>query len=204
MQAVTNFIKRLLQKTGIEIVKGKRQLWWIDNKTGGYDGYELQPGGKLFLLNWDLFTGIRWEMTNQGLYTEMMYKKNGNVLKKTAAILSLTDTEMVLKTTTPDNEFIDTYIKITYGTIADAYYGHYTNTHGYAQIIPVHEYQFQVVFSEYKEHDVVKYYGDFDKKTQTLKFRMEGKEIVLKHQTVGDTEVLTVDGKKYYRPVLEG
>ena len=202
LQAIKNSLAHLWQKPETGNTPGKRQLWWIDNKVVGYDGYELQPGGKLFLLNWDLFTGIKWEMTEKGLYTEMVYKKNGNVLKKTSEVLLLTDREMVLKTVTDGNEFIDTYVKIAYGTVADNFYGHFTNAESYVQVIPVYEYQFQVVFSEHDKADVVKYFGHFDEGTQTLQFRMDQKDIVLQHRIKGNVEELTIADEKYYRPVM--
>lgn len=178
-----------------------RPLWWIDNKMGGYDGYELQPGGKLVLLNWDLFRGIKWEITPAGLYTEMVYKRNGNVLKKTAEILSLTSERMELKTVTEDNEFVDTYIKISYGGIADGYYGHYTHGESYVQVIPVSETQFQLVFSKQADAEVVKYYGYVDEAQGALCFNIGEKAVVLQHSIVGGSEELKVGDERYYRPV---
>lgn len=201
MEALINFIARFCKKEAKQFIP-KRQLWWVDNKMGGYDGYELAPGGKLYLLNWDLFTGIKWERTDKGLYTEIVYKKNGNVLKETAEMLSLTDKQMVLRTVTSDNEYVHTYIKIAYSTIADKYYGHYTNCESYVQVIPTNEYQFQVVFSEHSKADVVKYFGYLNEAAQTLQFEMEGKNVILVHNVKDGTELLTVLGKDYCRPVM--
>lgn len=201
MQRIVNFFSRLTKQPNAGSV-ATRQLWWIDNKVGGYDGYELHPNGKLYLLNWDLFTGIKWEMSAGKLYTEMVYKKNGNVLKKDSEILELTNDKMVLKTVAPDNEFTDTYIKISYGNIADKYYGHYTHGQSYVQIIPVDGYEFQVVFSEHDKADVVKYYGGLNTDKQQLEFNMGGNTVVLQHRVNGDTEELTVAGKTYSRMVL--
>lgn len=201
METILEFFGRFRQNRKGQ-VKPQRQLWWIDNKVGGYDGYELEPGGKLYLLNWDLFTGIRWEMSKEGLYTEMVYKGNGNVLKKTSQILSLTDQEMVLKTVTSDNEFIDKYIKIAYGTVADKYYGHYTNGESYVQVIPVYEHQFQIVFSEHDKASVAKYFGYVNAVSLSLEFEMDGKKVVLNHEVEAEMEELTVLHRKYYRPVM--
>lgn len=202
VQSIRNFISGLFQKTEKNRVTGKRQLWWIDNKIGGYDGYELQPGGKLILLNWDLFTGIKWAMNEKELYTEMVYKKNGAVLKKTAEILLLTEQKMILKTVEPNNEFTDTYVRISYGNVADKFYGHFINGESYVQVIPVDEYQFQVVFSEHDKAEVVKYFGRLDDNSGTLRFRINGKDTLLQHQIKGNAEELTVGDKKYYRPLL--
>jgi hypothetical protein len=68
----------------------------------------------------------------------------------------------------------------------------------------VYEYDFQVVFSEHEEADVVKYYGRLNTNTQQLEFDMNGDTVVLQHHINGDTEELTVAGKTYYRMVLEG
>lgn len=200
MEALINFIGKLLKKQPVQ-PKAKRQLWWVDNKMGGYDGYELEPSGKLILLNWDLFRGVRWQMTEKGLYTEIQYKKNGNVLKETAEVVLLTNDRMELKTVTSDNEFNHTYIKIAYGTIADKYYGHYTNGATYVQVIPTNEYHFQVVFSDEKE-EVTKYFGYLDVPSQALLFEMYGKDYALQHSVNGALEELTVLGKKYFRPVM--
>lgn len=168
----------------------------------GYDGYELEPGGRLILLNWDLFTGIKWEMNGKSFYTEMVYKKNGNVLKKTSEILSLTDKEMVLKTVTEDNEFVDTYVKIAYGTVADKIYGHYTNGSSYVQVIPVYEDEFQVVFCAHEQADVVKYFGRLNEATHELQFNRNGESVVLQHNFRGNKEELTVGDVTYYRPIM--
>jgi hypothetical protein len=202
IQTISNFIARVLKKTERNKINGQRQLWWIDNKIGGYDGYELRPGGKLFLLNWDLFTGIKWAMNEKEFYTEMVYKKNGTLLKKTAEILLLTDQKMVLKTVEPNNEFTDTYVKISYGNVADKFYGHFINGESYVQVIPVHEYQFQIVFSEHNKGDVVKYFGNLDDSSKTLQLRMNGQVTHLLHRINGNAEELIVGDKKYYRPLL--
>src|SRR5688572_12805364 len=106
------------------------QLWWMDNKMGGYDGYELRPNGELKLLNWDLFIGKSWKRDGNKLTLEMIWRRTGKTLVSDCTVLSETENEMTISEEHkfPDDSVISTKTrleKIKYNNFSDALLGHW-------------------------------------------------------------------------------
>lgn len=176
------------------------KIWLVDNKMGGYDGYEFRKNGELKLLNYDGFVGEKWWAKGDHLFVEIRSKKSGKVLKKDYKIKKQTTDSLVLTHTALGQSFTDVYETLTNHDFTDKLLGHWEGEKGtYIQIVPKSSFQFQLVMPSSSEEIPNRAEGFLDKENSRLIFypEQEGKE-----QTVffeAGKQTIIIYGKKYSR-----
>jgi hypothetical protein len=176
------------------------RLWWVDNKMGGYDGFEFRKNGEVKLLNYDLFTGEKWWTKGDHLYVEIRSKKSGKVHKTDYLIKNQSVNSLLLSYTMLDQSFTDRYEALTSGDFTDKLLGHWDGENGtYIQIVPKSSFQFQLVLSDGTNRTPEKVDGFLDEQNARIVFYLEqeGKEITLFFEA--GKETITIAGKSYSR-----
>lgn len=176
------------------------RLWWVDNKMGGYDGYEFRANGELKLLNYDAFVGEKWWVKGEHLFTEIRSKKDGKILKTDYLIKKQTANLLVLNYTAFDQSFTDTYESITNTDFTDKLLGYWQGEdESYIQVVPMSSFRFQLVLSKNKVEPVVRVEGFLDEKNSRIIFYLEqdGKELTIYFEA--GKETVSIAGKTYSR-----
>ena len=186
------------------------QLWWMDNKMGGYDGYELRPDGALKLLNWDEFIGKSWKREGDRLTFQITSRRTGKMQTSVCTILTETAAEMRIaeEHKFPDNSVLTTETKlekISHRNFSDEFLGHWDAEDGtYIQVIPQSFYRFQLVFSAGIDQQVEKCFGEIDEDKTMILFEDydNNKNYAVRYGAKSDTtEFLYCNEKIYKRPV---
>ncbi|MBI3135413.1 MAG: hypothetical protein HYZ14_12125 [Bacteroidetes bacterium] len=181
------------------------QIWWMDNKMGGYDGYELRPNGELKLLNWDLFTGKSWRREGDKLILEMIYRKNGKQQTTIYTVVSETDNAMQVIENVRSMILETNLLKVYLGNFTDSLLGHWDGENeSYLQVIPKSFDRFQLVFSAGPDQEVEKYDAEPDEEKQCLvaeDYEHDTTYEVTCHLKNETTESLFCNGRIYKRPV---
>jgi hypothetical protein len=176
------------------------RLWWVDNKMGGYDGYEFRANGDLKLLNYDGFVGEKWWVKGTHLFTEIRFKKTGKIQKTDYLIKKQTASSLVLNYITLDQSFTSNYESITNNDFTDKLLGHWQGEgESYIQIIPMSSFRFQLVLSKNNGEAVERVEGFLDEKNSCIIFylELEGKELTIYFEA--GKEVISIAGKTYSR-----
>lgn len=176
------------------------RLWWVDNKMGGYDGYEFRRNGELKLLNYDGFVGEKWWVKGERLFVEIRSKKDEKILKTDYLIKKQTANLLVLNYSAFDQSFTDNYESITANDFTDKLLGHWQGEgESYIQIVPMNGFRFQLVFSKNKSVPVERVEGFLDEKNSRIIFYLEldGKELTIYFEA--GKEIISIAGKTYSR-----
>lgn len=176
------------------------RLWWVDNKMGGYDGYEFRSNGELKLLNYDAFVGEKWWIKGEHLFTEIRSKRDGKILKTDYLIKKQTANSMVLNYVALDQSFTDTYESITNNDFTDKLLGHWQGEgESYIQVVPMSSFRFQLVLSKNKAESVERVEGFLDERNSRIIFylEMDGKELTIYFEA--GKETISIAGKTYSR-----
>ncbi|WP_341907101.1 hypothetical protein [Fluviicola taffensis] len=176
------------------------KLWWVDNKMGGYDGYEFRSNGELKLLNYDAFVGEKWWIKGEHLFTEIRSKRDGKILKTDYLIKKQTANSMVLNYVALDQSFTDTYESITNNDFTDKLLGHWQGEgESYIQVVPMSSFRFQLVLSKNKAESVERVEGFLDERNSRIIFylEMDGKELTIYFEA--GKETISIAGKTYSR-----
>ncbi|MGV3613606.1 MAG: lipocalin family protein [Fluviicola sp.] len=179
------------------------KIWLVDNKMGGYDGYEFRKNGELKLLNYDGFVGEKWWTKGDHLFVEIRSKKSGKVLKKDYEINKQTNDSLVLTHTALGQSFTDVYETLTNHDFTDKLLGHWDGRDGtYIQIVPKSSFQFQLVMPRGAEEipDRAEGYLDDDNARIIFYPEQEGKEMTVFFEA--GIETITIGGKPYSRKCL--
>ena len=174
--------------------------WWMDNKMGGYDGYELRPNGDLKLLNWDVFIGKSWSRHENEFTFEIISRTSGKLMVNHLAITEETADKMTVTEQALGSAYTTHLEKITHDNFSDAFLGHWDGPgESYVQIIPIWSFEFQVVMSANNKAEVEKYQGYLDEENQAIRVEIEDKEYLITCKKLKETEVLTLNGITYSR-----
>lgn len=176
------------------------RLWWVDNKMGGYDGFEFRANGELKLLNYDAFVGEKWWIKGEHLFAEIRSKRNGKILKTDYRIKKQTANLLVLNYIALDQSFTDKYELITNNDFTDKLLGHWDGEdESYIQIVPMSSFQFQLILSNNKGESVERVEGFLDEKNSRIIFYLEqeGKEMTIYFEA--GKEMISIAGKTYSR-----
>lgn len=176
------------------------KIWLVDNKMGGYDGYEFRANGDLKSLNSDGFLGEKWWVKGTHLFTEIKSKRTGKILKTDYLIKKQSANSMVLNYIALDQSFTSNYESITNNDFTDKLLGHWDGEgEGYIQIIPMSSFRFQLVLSKNKAEPVVRVEGFLDEKNSRIIFYLEeeGKELTIYFEA--GKETISIAGKTYSR-----
>jgi hypothetical protein len=176
------------------------RLWWVDNKMGGYDGYEFRSNGELKLMNYDAFLGEKWWIEGNHLFAEIRSKRDGKILKTDYLIKQQTEKLLVLDYTVFGDLYTDKYELIINNDFTDKLLGYWEGTgESYIQIIPINSFQFQLVVSPDNKSEVIKYLGDLDEENQTIGFEIDGMETKLGYATIDGVMEISLNNKVYRR-----
>ncbi|WP_430405125.1 hypothetical protein [Fluviicola sp.] len=176
------------------------RLWWVDNKMGGYDGYEFRSNGELKLLNYDLSIGKKWWVKGDHLFTETVSMNKGKILTHDYLIKKQTDDSLVLNYFVLGDNHTFNYEAIIHGNFTDQLLGHWEGEgESYIQIIPMSSFRFQLVLSKNKAESVERVEGFLDKENSRIIFylEMEGKELTIYFEA--GKEAISIAGKTYFR-----
>lgn len=176
------------------------KIWLIDNKMGGYDGFEFRHGGELKLLNYDGFTGEKWWTKGERLYVEIRSKRTGKVQKTNYHIEKQTADSLVLSYYKLDHAFSDVYETHATNDFTDKLLGHWDGEKGsYLQIVPKSSFQFELVIPMESEEMPLRAEGFLDKKNNRIIFYLEQerKEMTLFFED--GQETISFGGKSYTR-----
>lgn len=176
------------------------KIWLVDNKMGGYDGYEFRKNGELKLLNYDGFTGEKWWTKGDHLFVEIRSTENGKVLKTDYRIKTQTNDSLVLTYSALGQSFTDVYETHRTGDFTDKLLGHWNGKDGtYIQIVPKSSFQFQLVTPRGKGEIPDRAEGFLDTKNSRIIFypEDEGKEMTVFFDA--GMETITIGGKPYSR-----
>ncbi|WP_343634685.1 lipocalin family protein [Fluviicola sp.] len=176
------------------------KIWLVDNKMGGYDGFEFRHGGELKLLNYDGFTGEKWWTKGDHLYVEIRSKKSGKVQKTDYRIIKYTKDSLVLNYQALGQSFTDVYETLTNHDFTDKLLGQWDGRDGtYIQIVPKSNFQFQLVIPRGSEEIPERAEGFLDKQYGRILFYLEqeGEEVTLSFES--GQETISFGGKPYSR-----
>lgn len=179
------------------------KVWLVDNKMGGYDGFEFRRNGVLKLLNYDGFIGEKWSVKGDHLFVEIRSKKSGRVLKKDYQIKKQTNDSLVLTYTALGQSFTDVYETLTNHDFTDKLLGHWDGKDGtYIQIVPKSSFQFQLVTPLGPGEIPDRAEGFLDEENARIIFypEQEGKEMTVFFDA--GIETITIGGKPYSRKCL--
>ncbi len=179
------------------------KIWLVDNKMGGYDGYEFRKNGELKLLNYDGFIGEKWWTKGNHLFVEIRSKKNGKILKTDYTIKKQTADSLVLTYTALGQSFTDVYQTLTNHDFTDKLLGHWDGKDGtYIQIVPKSSFQFQLVMPIGSEEIPDRSEGFLDKENSRIIFypEQERKEMTVFFEA--GIEKISIGGKPYTRMCL--
>lgn len=180
------------------------RLWWVDNKMGGYDGYEFRANGELKLLNYDGFVGEKWWIKGEHLFAEIRSKRDGKILKTDYLLKQQTKRFLVLDYTVFGDAYTDKYESIVNNDFTDKLLGHWEGpVESYIQVIPISSFQFQLVVSPDNKSAVVRYYGDLDEENQTIDFEIDGTESKLEYAAIDGVLEIRLNNKIYRRVCSE-
>lgn len=174
------------------------KIWLVDNKMGGYDGYEFRKNGELKLLNYDGFTGEKWWTKGDHLYVEIRSKRTGKVQRTDYRIKKQTTDSLVLNYAIWGDSFTDVYETLTANDFTDKLVGHWDGEGGkYLQIVPKSNFQFQLVIPADSEEMPVRAEGFLDDKNKRIIFYLEQEETTLFFDA--GQETISFGGKSYTR-----
>lgn len=176
------------------------KIWLIDNKMGGYDGFEFRKDGELKLLNYDGFVGEKWWAKGDHLYVEIRSKKSGKVLKTDYRIKKQTTDSLVLSYYKLGQSFTDVYETIAAKDFTDKLLGHWDGEKGsYLQIVPKSDFRFQLVIPMDPEEMPQRAEGFLDDKNKRIIFypEQDRKEMTLFFEA--GQEAISFGGKSYMR-----
>lgn len=181
-------------------------LWWIENKMGGYDGFEFRSNGELKLLNYDAFVGEKWWIEGERLFTEIRSRRRGTIFKIDYLVKEYANDLLILNPISVDqslqenSEQSDHYKTILHADFTDKLTGHWQGeAESYIQVIPINSFRFQLVISVNNVDPVEKYEGFLDEERKRLIFYLEreGKEMTIFFDA--GKEIVSIAGKTYSR-----
>jgi hypothetical protein len=176
------------------------RLWWVDNKMGGYDGFEFHSSGELKLLNYDAFTGEKWWIEEDHLFTEIRSRENGKILRTDYLIKQPSEKSLVLSYTMFEDSYTDKYESILNNNFTDKLLGHWTGENeSYIQVVPITALRFQLVISASNKESVEKFEGFLDEENNRIVFYLEREEKEMTIFFEAGKESISISGKTYTR-----
>lgn len=175
-------------------------LWWVDNKMGGYDGFEFRSNGELKLLNYDAFVGGKWWLKGDHLFTEIHSRSDGKILTTDYLIKQQGEKSLVLNYTMFGDSYTDNYEAIVHDDFTDKLLGHWAGeSESYIQVIPINSFRFQLVISKINKESVEKFEGFLDEEKKRIVFYLEREEKEMTIFFEAGKETVSISGKTYSR-----
>lgn len=177
------------------------RLWWVDNKMGGYDGFELRKNGKLKLLNSDLSIGKKWWIKGDHLFTETISMNKGKIHTHDYLIKKQTDDSLVLNYFVLGEYHTFNYEAIIHDNFTDKMLGHWDGEdESFIQIIPMmNSFEFQLLVSKNLTDNVERYFGYMDEENQVISFEIDGEDPNLEYLIIDGVPQIRLNKKVYKR-----
>jgi hypothetical protein len=176
------------------------RLWWAYNKMGGYDGFELRSNGELKLLNYDVFTGERWWIDGDHLFTEIRSRRDRKILKTDYLIKQPSKNSVTLNYTIFGDSYTSNYESIVNDNFTDKLLGHWVGENeSYIQVVPITALRFQLVISGSNKESVEKFEGFLDEENNRIIFYLERERKEMTIFFEAGKETVSISGKMYSR-----